>query len=174
MPHQTFETERLFLRPTLEVDAFFIFELLNTPKWLRYIGDRQVRTEEAAKVYIQTRMLPQLARLGYGNYTVIRKSDEHKIGTCGLYDREGLEGLDIGFAFLPAFEGQGYAYEAASRIMQAGFEDFGQKVLQGITVRENLSSQRLLEKLGFSLQGTTRIPGDEEELLLYRRNSDEG
>ena len=113
-------------------------------------------------------MLPQIERLGYGSFMVIRKIDLKKIGTCGLYDRDGLDGLDIGFAFLPEFEGQGYAFEAVDRIKNAAFEDFGLNELVAITTKENLSSQKLLEKLGLNLVGTTLIPNDEEELLLYR------
>jgi len=168
MSYQTFETERLYIRPTTEEDAEFIYELLNTPKWKQNIGDRNIDSVETARKYIQDRMLPQLRRLGFANNTVIRKSGGEKIGTCGLYDREGLEGVDIGFAFLPAYEKNGYAYEAASRLMQAAREDFGLTLIKGITTEENQASQRLLEKLGLSLKGTTHLPGDEEELLLYQ------
>ena len=102
---KTFETERLFIKPTSQEDAEFIFELLNTPKWIENIGDRNIKSVEMAKDYIASKMHPQLERLGYGNYTLIRKIDGVKIGSCGLYDREGLEGINIGFAFLPEYEG---------------------------------------------------------------------
>lgn len=46
--------------------------------------------------------------------TVIRKLDNVKIGTCGLYDREGIDGVDIGFAFLPEYEKKGFAFENAN------------------------------------------------------------
>ena len=73
-----FETDRLLLRPTLVEDAEFILRLMNTPKWLKYIGDRQVRSVPDAEKYIKTKMQPQLDRLGFSNYTVIRKSDQKK------------------------------------------------------------------------------------------------
>jgi len=100
---EVFETDRLLLRPTSTADAEFIMELMNTPKWIEFIGDRNVKTLEGAKAYIANKMMPQLQRLGYSNFTIIRKSDDVKIGTCGLFDREGLEGIDIGFAFLPHY-----------------------------------------------------------------------
>ena len=90
--YKVFETERLILRPTGVEDAALILKLLNMPKWLRFIGDRNVNTLEEAQLYIESRMLPQLGRLGYGNYTLVKKSDGTRLGTCGLYDREGLEG----------------------------------------------------------------------------------
>ena len=165
--HKTFDTERLHLRPTTEEDASFIFELLNTPKWIKYIGDRNVTSIESAGEYIRSKMTPQLIKLGYSSYTVITKESNQKVGTCGLYDREGLEGIDIGFAFLPAFEKKGFAFEAASRIKNAAFEEFGVDTIHAITTQDNVSSQKLLEKLGLELQGTTKIPNDDEELLLY-------
>ena len=162
------ETDRLLLRPTGIEDAELVLELMNTPKWIRFIGDRNVHSLEEAKTYIESRMLPQLKRLGYSNYTLVRRSDGSLLGTCGLYDREGLEGIDIGFALLPHFEGQGYGFEAASRIKKAAFEDFGIEQLQAITSKENIASQKLLVKLEFEPVGTTRLPNENEDLLLFK------
>ena len=163
-----FETERLVLQPTTEEDAGFILELLNSPKWLEYIGDRKVYTEEDAKQYIKNKISPQLEKLGFANYTLIRKSDGLKIGSCGLYDREGVEGIDIGFALLPAFEGLGYGFESASKVLEIGKTKFNIDRFSAITTKNNLASQRLIEKLGLRYIKTIRIPNDEEELLLYR------
>ena len=164
--YPVFETDRLLLRPTSEEDAAFVVALLNSPKWLQYIGDRKIYNEEAAKQYINEKIRPQLERLGYSNNTVIKKSDGTKIGVCGLYDREGLEGID--FAFLPEYEKQGYAFESASRILQAARENFGLDKISGITIKENKDSQKLLEKLRFSFQKIIRIPNDDEDLMLYQ------
>ncbi|TPE42835.1 GNAT family N-acetyltransferase [Pontibacter mangrovi] len=166
--YQTFETERLILRPTSYEDAPFIFELLNTPGWLKYIGDRNVKSVKAAEEYIKSRIIPQFEKLGYGNYTVIRKTDGAKIGSCGLYDREGLSVVDIGFAFLPQFGNQGYAFEAASKLKEAASEYFGLQQICAITTKDNLASQKLLEKLGLRYNGTVTLPSDEEQLLLYQ------
>ncbi len=166
--HLTFETERLFVRPTNISDAEFIFELLNTPKWIRNIGDRNIRTVEDAENYIKNKMLPQLERLGFSNNTVIRKSDGIKIGTCGLYDREGLKGVDIGFAFLPEYEKLGYAFESANKLKETGITHFNISQISGITIHENKASQKLLEKLGLKFEKIINLPDDDEELLLYK------
>ena len=81
---------------------------------------------------------------------------------------EGLEGVDIGFAFLPQHEGKGYAYESAVRLKQAALEDFGIKQILGITSKANLASQKLLLKLGLQFERTITLPKEEEEILLYR------
>lgn len=165
--YKTFETERLFLKPTSIDDAKFVLELLNTPKWIKNIGDRNVKTLEDAKKYINERMIPQLERLGYSNYTVIRKADHVKIGSCGLYDREGLEGIDIGFAFFPAYEKKGYAYEAATRLKNAAFNEFGLQTINAITIKDNVASQRLLERLGLKQIKSMKLFDKDEELLVY-------
>lgn len=168
MKHKSFETERLILRPTSEIDGAFILELLNTPKWLQYIGDRNVKTIEDATAYIKEKMTPQLERLGYGNYTLITKEGLQKIGTCGLYDRDGLEGIDIGFAFLPQYEKKGFAFEASNKLKEVAFDEFKIKAINAITNKDNISSQKLLEKLGLKLSGTTKLTNDDEELFLYK------
>lgn len=165
--YQTFETNRLFIRPTAREDADFIFELLNSPKWLQFIGDRNIKNVEDAENYISTRMHPQLEKMGFSNNTVILKSNELKIGTCGLYKREGLKEVDLGFAFLPKFEKMGYAYEATSELKKVAKEEFGISRLSAITLEENKASRKLLERLGFNFKEKIRLPEDSEELMLF-------
>ncbi len=165
--YKSFETERLKIRPTTEIDASFIYELINTPKWIKYVGDRNIHSIDKAKEYIQEKMLPQLEKLGYSNYTVIRKSDEEKVGTCGLYNREGLAGIDIGFAFLPQFEKKGYAFESVNKLLEVAINDFKIKKISAITTNANIASQKLLTKIGLTFKEHIRIPNDEEELMLY-------
>ncbi len=172
MKLHSFETQRLLLRPMTEEDAAFQLELLNSPLWLENIGDRNVRTLEEAKIYIREKVTPQLERLGFSNFTVIRKEDGIKMGTCGLYDREGLEGVDIGFAFLPQYFGKGYAHESASKILEAGKTIFGLTEINAITTRANLASQKLIEKLGLQYIRIISLPNDPEPLLFYQWKKD--
>lgn len=167
MKNTSIETPRLILKPTDEEDAAFILQLFNTPKWKEHIGDRKVHTVEEAKQYIAQKMTPQLERLGYSNNTVILKETGEKIGVCGLYDREGLEGVDIGFAFLPYFEKKGFAFEAAQKLIEVGFNSFGIVKILAITTHQNTASQKLIERLGFTFVEVVRIPNDPEELRLY-------
>tara|TARA_R110001583_G_scaffold73483_2_gene204423 strand:+ start:187 stop:699 length:513 start_codon:yes stop_codon:yes gene_type:complete len=166
--YASFETERLLLIPTSLKDASFLLKLLNTPKWQLYIGDRNVHTLKDAKKYIKDKITPQLEKLGFANYTIVRKIDNVKIGTCGLYDRDGIDGFDIGFAFLPEFEKQGYAFESAQKILKIGVDIFKIEKICAITVKENWASQKLLEKLGLHFEKYIKIPNDNEELLLYK------
>lgn len=162
-----YETERLILRPTGIEDAEFLVELMNTPKWLINIGDRNVKTVEDAKAYVEAKIVPQQQRLGFSNFTLIRKEDQTKLGTCGLYDREGLPGLDIGFALLPQHEGKGYGFESANKMQEVAFEEYGYPELGGITIEENTASRKLLEKLGLTFKNYINLPEDEVELMYY-------
>ena len=164
---QSFKTQRLFIKPTLEEDADLIYELMNTPKFIEHVGNRNINSIDDAAQYIQLKMLSQLHKLGYSNYTLFTIENGEKIGICGLYNREGIAGVDIGFGLLPQYEGHGYAYEASKRIVKAGFEEFEIPTIKAITSKKNTASQTLLHKLGLEMIGTTKLPNENEELLLY-------
>lgn len=161
------ETERLRLRKLTLEDSLFFVELLNSPGWLKYIGDRNVKTEEDAKRYLLNGPLQSYADYGYGLSLVEKKEDACPIGICGIINREGLEFPDIGFAFLPEFHSQGYAYEIASALMTYAREKLNLQTITAITVPENLSSIKLLEKIGLKFQKKFLYPDTNEELLLY-------
>ena len=164
--NNTYETERLILRPMGVEDRDFIFELYNRPKFIQYIGDRHIKTLADAENYITNRFLPQFERLGYGNYLMMTK-EGNKIGGLGIFEREGLDVVDIGFSLLEEFEGKGYAYEAAAKVKSIGMDDFGLKKISAITSKDNFSSQKLIEKLGLQLKGYVTLPEDDEELMYY-------
>lgn len=160
-------TERLILRRFTLRDAPFLLDLVNSPGWLEYIGDRGVHDVAGAEQYIQERILPSYQNEGYGAMLVIRKADGITLGNVGVYSRPGLELPDFGFAFLLQFQGKGYAYEA-SVSMLAHARKAGHRELLAITLPHNLPSLRLLRKLGFSEEGKIQMPNDPETLLLLR------
>lgn len=169
----TFDTERLYIRPISLDDADINLKLVNTEEFKKYVGDRNVNNLEESLEYLKSRNLPQIDRLGYGNFTLIEKKTGEKIGGCGLFHREGLEVVDIGFYFLPEYYGKGYGYEAASRILREGFEEYGLTKVSAITVKENIASQKLIEKLGLKFQKIVRLPNDPEDLLYYEISKEE-
>ncbi|WP_284462429.1 GNAT family N-acetyltransferase [Chryseobacterium sp.] len=162
-----YETERLILRPMSPEDRDFIFELYNAPKFIQYIGDRNIKTLEDAENYIRNRFMPQIERLGYGNYLLITKEQNKKIGAVGIFEREGLDILDIGYSLLEEFEGKGYAYEAAQKVKSIGMDDFELPKISAIISKDNVSSQKLIEKLGLKFQKHVTLPGESEELNYY-------
>lgn len=161
------ETERLHLRYQTLDDAPFILELVNDPAWLQFIGDRGVRTLDDARSYIAKGAIKSYERDGFGFYLVERKEDHTLLGMCGLVKREGLEDVDIGFAFLPDYRSKGYAYEAASAVIQYAKETLGLTRVVAITTQDNHSSGRLLEKLGLRFERLVQMPNDTELLRLF-------
>lgn len=161
------QTARLSLRELTTDDGAFMLELLNSPDWLTYIGDRKVHNLADARKYLEERNIPSYEKNGFGFYAVVRSEDQTVIGTCGLAQRDFLDHPDIGFAFLPQYFGQGYALEAAQAIMKFAKEDLGLSHILAFTLPSNAPSIRLLEKIGLRNTGTINVPDDPEELLLF-------
>lgn len=161
------ETERLILRRLTVNDSEFILELLNDPSWLRFIGDRGVRTLDAARDYILKSLVSMYERLGFGLYLTELKDEGVPVGICGLIKRESLDDVDVGFAFLPKFRGKGYAYESASAVMAYGKRTFGLNRMAAITSPDNYDSIRVLEKLGFKFERTIKLSDDSAEISLF-------
>ncbi len=161
------ETSRLRLRKLSAGDAGFMLELLNDPGWIRFIGDRGVRTLDAARTYIASGPVAMYARHGFGLYLTELKEGSVPLGICGLIKRDGLDDVDIGFAFLPAFRGRGYALEAAEGTIEYGMKTIGLRRLVAITTPDNDASIKLLRKLGMHPEGKVRLPGDADELCLF-------
>ncbi|MFT3936291.1 MAG: GNAT family N-acetyltransferase [Chitinophagaceae bacterium] len=161
------QTDRLLIAQLTINDASFIFELTNSPGWLQYIGDRGIKTIADAENYIITSPMASYAKNGYGLYLVLLKENETPLGICGLIKRDTLENEDIGFAFLPQYTGKGYAYEAASAIMQYEIEKHKLKKILAITLEDNQPSVGLLKKLGLVFHKKITLPPKNEELLLF-------
>jgi RimJ/RimL family protein N-acetyltransferase len=160
-------TARLTLRPFALDDAAFIVELLNDSGWLRYIGDREVRTIEEARGYLIKGPIAHATKHGFALGAVQRTSDGALLGMCGLIRREDLDDVDLGYAFLPAYRGQGYAREAAAAWLARGFERFGLKRIVAITTVDNVASGKVLEAIGMRFEQRMRVAGHEEDSLLY-------
>ncbi|ATP07598.1 N-acetyltransferase [Aeromonas salmonicida] len=159
-------SERLLLRELTIADAPFILELLNDSDFHRYIGDRGVRTLADAEHYIQQGPAVSYARHGHGLYLVARRGDEAKIGICGLIRRDTLPCEDIGYAFLPAYRGQGYGIEAAKAALQDGRERLGIVRVIAIVTPGNERSLTLLAKLGLVQSRLVKLSEDADACLL--------
>jgi ribosomal-protein-alanine N-acetyltransferase len=165
------QTERLVLRwlRADDADAAFILQLVNEPLWLRYIGDRNLRTIADARGYIENGPVAMYRRLGFGLYLVALEETGESIGICGLIKRDTLQDVDVGFAFLSAFHNKGYARESAAAVIEHAREAFRLKRLLAIASPDNEASHRLLEKLGFRLERKTQLTPDASEVNVYVR-----
>lgn len=161
------ETERLVLRELSVEDAAFIVQLLNEPSFIRFIGDRNVRTLEDARKYLLNGPIASYRQHGFGLYLVEDKVQRVSLGMCGLIKREVLPDVDIGYAFLPEFWAHGYALEAASAIMAFAKQNLKLGRIVAIVSPDNERSIRVLAKLGLSFERMLTWPEDGSELKLY-------
>jgi ribosomal-protein-alanine N-acetyltransferase len=164
------ETQRLILRRLTPDDAEFIFTLVNDPSWLRFIGDRGVRTLADATDYIRKGPMDSYERHGFGLYLTAIKSSATAIGICGVIKRETLDDADIGFAFMPQFVGQGYAYESGRAVLVHARNDLDLRRLVAVTAPDNHASIHVLEKLGFAFERMIRMAVDKDEIKLFARD----
>ncbi len=161
------ETERLVLRLISTDDAEFFLRLLNEPSFLRFIGDKKVRSLADAHNYIVNGPIQSYQRFGFGLYLVELKDTSVPIGICGLLKRDTLDDVDIGFAFLPDFWAQGYGFESARAIMIHGRNTMGLKRILAITSPDNVGSIALLEKLGLKYERVTKLSDDAPDVKLF-------
>jgi RimJ/RimL family protein N-acetyltransferase len=160
------ETVRLRLRELTTGDAEFMLALLNDPDFIRHVGDRGVRTLEAAREYIVKGPMQSYAHNGFGLYMVELSGTREKLGICGLVKREGLTDIDIGFGLLPQYRSQGYAIEAATAVMAQARDELDLERVVAITSQDERSGNVLL-KLGLKFEKMIRFPGEEKEIRLY-------
>jgi len=160
------QTERLILRELTADDAPFINAVLNAPKFLKYIGDRNVRSDDDARNFIVDRYMLSYANNGYGLWAV-ETIDGTPVGMCGFVKRDYFDDPDIGFAFLPEHERRGYGYESAAATLNYGREKLGFTKVLAITSLENDASVGLLAKLGFIYDGIIKPQGEKLRLFSY-------
>ena len=157
-----FITDRLVLHPLVSTDSDFILELLNSPGFITFIGDREVRNIDAAKLYIEKIMANPDIR-----YWIVRtKDNDVAVGIITCIKRQYLDYPDIGFAFLPGFNQKGYAFEAADVVLKSLLNSENNEFILATTTLNNTKSKRLLEKLGLKSESKMIVEG--EELILYR------
>jgi len=161
------ETERLSLRKLSLDDAGFILELLNEPAFVRFIGDRNIKTLEDARAYLIRGPLASYERFGFGSWLVQLKTKGEALGMCGLVKRDSLDDIDIGYAFLERFWLKGYASESAEAVKAYGMQVLGIKRLVGIVDPDNVGSIRVLEKIGLKYERLIRLNGEDKDLKLF-------
>ncbi len=164
------ETERLLISKVSLQDAPFFVKLMNTPHWLKYIGDRNIRSIKDAEANLKNGILKSYKDNGFGFYKVLLKAENNKtIGTAGLIKREQLDDVDVGFGFLPEYEGKGFGFEASIKIMKLAKSEFKLKKVVAITNPDNHNSIKLLEKLGLVFEKRVNPFEEDKELLLFAK-----
>jgi len=165
------DTQRLRLREFSFDDDIFILELLNEPGFLRFIGDKGVRTVSDARDYLEKGPMESYRRNGFGLYAVCARSMESMapVGMCGLVKREGLSDPDIGFAFLARHWGNGYAVESAAAVLEHGTRALQLPRIVAIASPDNMGSIRVLEKIGLTFSRLMCLTEHSHPVKLFER-----
>lgn len=159
-------SERLSITALNITDAKFISELVNTDGWLKFIGDRKIHSPEDARSYIQ-----KITDSSDISYWVVRlKQDDTPAGIISLIKRDQLEHPDIGFAFLPSFTNNGYAYEAAKIVLKHFVVNTEHPFVFGVTFVENTASIGLLKKLGFQFQKEIEVEKEKSQVYVLSKD----
>ncbi|MCB0496715.1 MAG: GNAT family N-acetyltransferase [Cyclobacteriaceae bacterium] len=150
------------LKPENDSD---IYKLMNSPTWIQFIGDRNIKTVEDAREYLLNGPIKSYQEHGIGMYGLRIISSNEFAGICGFVKRHFLNDFDLGYALLPEFEGKGLAFEGSKAVL-----DFVKKKnmcpkIVAFTTQENKRSLKLLEKLGFLYTKTFML--ENEECLLF-------
>ncbi len=161
-------SKRLSIDPISLNDYEFIQQLVNSPGWIKFIGDRDIHSEYASKAYIQ-----KILDNDEAHYWVVRlKHNSLPIGIITFMLRSYLSHYDYGFAFLPEYGKQGYAFEAAAEVLKELKKNPEYKQILAITLPDNVSSIKLIERLGFVFEKDIVI--DNEELRMFIREQVDG
>ncbi|MBK8283691.1 MAG: GNAT family N-acetyltransferase [Ahniella sp.] len=144
-----------------------LFRLMTDPDWLRNIGDRGVRSIDDARTQIEQKYRPQMREQGFGFFVLVDKASDSMAGMCGLIRRDGLDGIDLGYALLPEFRGRGLAVEAASAVLAWGQKQLGLSRVLAIVNPDNAASIAVLERVGMRFERLIRLPGEQKDLALH-------
>lgn len=162
-------TARLSLRTAALDDAPFYLALVNSPPFLRQLGDRGIRSLDEARAALADGPIAMQASRGHSLYIVEHAGQA--IGMCGLIKREELDDIDLGYAFLPESQGRGFAREAARAVRDCAHDRLGVRRIAAIVSDQNLRSISLLQDIGFSFVSTMRLKQCATGTLLYMHDA---
>ena len=161
------QSTRLRLRHIQVEDADFVLQLLNEPDFLKNVGDKNVRDRSGAEAYIERGPIASYESHGYGLYLVELIESGKAIGICGLLKRDFLEHADLGFALMPGYRGNGYAFEAAQATIELARTTLNLSKIVAFTANNNMRSIKLLEKLGMKFDNLMSLPGADKSVKLF-------
>lgn len=161
------ETKRLIIRHLTTDDAEFTLRLVNEPSFIAGIGDRGIRSLEQATNYLLDGPMSSYRHHGHGPYLLALRETLVPIGMCGLLKRIQFDDVDLGYALLPEFWSQGFAFEAASAVLEFAYASLEVPRTLGLVSPDNTASIGLLEKLGFSFSEFRQMKSDGLPTAVY-------
>lgn len=149
-PAREIETCRLLLRPFRLEDLDAHAEILRDPLVTRYLPRGPFAPEQARAVSerVLTHFIAHWEEHGFGAWAVVEKATGRFVGQCGLNYLPDDPEVEVLYLLAQAVWGRGLATEGARASVGYGFDQAGLARIVGITMPENIASQRVLEKAG--------------------------
>lgn len=162
------ETDRLMLRPITLDDAEDLFEYASDPENTRHTFPTHQSIEETEWVISNLFMSSPL-----GNFAIELKENGKMIGTCDLRVNESEKSAELAYAINKKYWGNGYAPEAAKKLLELAFQDLKIERLWAKFSSKNPASGRVMEKIGMEKEGilrhTKNLCGDFVDQVIYSR-----
>lgn len=166
------ETERLYLRQRLVSDAKDIFAYASLPEVTWPAGFPPTKSVAEEENYLENimpkRWIEQNIPAGYG---ICLKGSNKVIGSVDFNHRHADDVFEMGYLLHPDYWGQGIMSEAAHALLEVGFNLVGFHKIEIECYSYNKASQRVAEKLGFTLESKIRDRKDAQgkrcDLLRY-------
>lgn len=153
---ETLETEKLILKKWNDSpeDAKALFNFAKNKKVGHMAGWKPHEDELESLKIIREIFLVEIC------YKIIKKSDGSVIGNVGLQDdsiRNNIKSKELGYALAEHEWGKGHMVEACQAVIEEAFETLELEIMAIQTDVANIQSRRVIEKLGFSFEGITRM-----------------
>ena len=135
---------------------------------MRYVANHRPFDLEATLKFLEWAESYQKEN-GFCRWKIVERSSGRMIGSCGLARPHGTEEIELGYLLRRDSWGHGFATEAARACMLYGFNNLGFREIIAMTEPENIASQKVLEKIGFTVRGIETYKG-EENLVYFAEN----
>lgn len=164
---QIIETKRLNIREFRYSDAVFIVKLFNSPAYKKYIGNNNLNNFLDGENYLFKGPIKSYEVNKFGLWMVELKNNKTPIGLCGFDLSDNIKNPYLNCAYLPQFYRNGFAFEAATAVLNYASEKLNIKSVLAKTVKENIPAIKLIEKLGFEFKKNIKMPLGQEDLMIY-------
>lgn len=168
MSDPLFESANLIFRPLERSDALRLFDMHSHEEVVKFLGmPKWTELEESMDYILSNRR--SYSEHGFGRWVVERKSDCAWLGLCGLIEDPYDHFIDLGYRFYPEYWGKGIATESVAAVLKYGFVDLKLKEVEARVALENVSSIRVLEKVGMQFTKKTTCMGIPAQAYKLKR-----
>src|SRR5690625_4672001 len=155
-PFPTLETERTILRPLTLHDAEAVFNYASREEVAHFVTWETHKTIEDSKNFIHY-ALERYANHLFAPWGIVLKENNELIGTADFVQWQQKHRVgEIGYVLSSDYWGQGLIPEVAKELIRFGFEEMNLIRIQAICFKENVASERVMQKIGMEYEGTYR------------------